>query len=66
MICCVGVVLATILYAYFRRQRLHNLRIQALESASSMITCAQSFDAAASETVTLIQEVEVVSRGYRM
>lgn len=66
MICCIGVVMAVILYAYLRRQRLNNLRVQAVESASAITTSAQSFDAAASETFTLIQEVELVSRGYRM
>ena len=54
------------LYYYFRRQWLHYLRIQAIESASSLTTNAQDFDAAASAGITLIQEVELVSRGYNM
>lgn len=58
--------IALVLYAYLRRQKLDDLRVQAVESASSMTISAQSFDAAASEAITLIQEVEVVSRGYRM
>lgn len=54
------------LYYYLRRQWLHYLRIQAIESASSLTTNAQHFDAAASAGITLIQEVELVSRGYNM
>ncbi|CAF9909272.1 MAG: hypothetical protein ALECFALPRED_005438 [Alectoria fallacina] len=54
------------LYYYFRRQWLHYLRIQAIESASSLTTNAQDFDAAASAGITLIQEVELVSRGYNI
>lgn len=55
-----------VLYAYSRRQRLVNLRMQAVEGASSLTSIAQSFDAVASAALTLIQEVELVSRGYRM
>lgn len=55
-----------ILYYYFRRQWLQYLRTQAIESASSLTTNAQDFDAAASAGITLIQEVELVSRGYNM
>ena len=54
------------LYYYSRRQWLHYLRIQAIESASSLTASAQDFDAAASAGITLIQEVELVSRGYNM
>ena len=58
--------IALALYYYFRRQWLHYLRVQAIESASSLTTNAQYFDAAASAGITLIQEVELVSRGYNM
>ena len=54
------------LYYYFRRQWLQFLRVQAIEGASSLTTNAQDFDAAASAGITLIQEVELVSRGYNM
>ena len=54
------------LYIYFQRQWLHYLRAQAIESASSLTTNAREFDAAASWGITLIQEVELVSRGYNM
>lgn len=54
------------LYYYLRRQWLHYLRIQAIESASSLTINAQHFDAVASAGITLIQEVELVSRGYNI
>lgn len=60
------VAITLTLYYVFRRQWLHNLRIQAIEGASSLTTNAQNFDAAASAGITLIQEVELVSRGYNM
>lgn len=66
MIFGIGMVMAVALYAYLRRKMLNDLRVQAVESASALTASAQSLDAAASETVTLIQEVELVSRGYRM
>lgn len=42
------------------------MRMQAVSSASSYAESAQSFDAVALAAVTLIQEVEVVSRGYKL
>lgn len=59
-------VLLLFIYYYFRHQWLQNLRIQAVESASSLTTSAQEFDAAASAGIAFIQEVELVSRGYNM
>lgn len=55
-----------VLYTYLRQQRLQNLRMQAVGSASSYTESAHSFDAVALAAITLIQEVEVVSRGYHM
>ncbi|KAI9698131.1 MAG: hypothetical protein M1836_004133 [Candelina mexicana] len=55
-----------IFYAYIRRQRLHSLRQQAVDSASSFVDEAQQFDSVASAAITLIQEVELVSRGYKL
>ncbi|MCJ1455073.1 hypothetical protein MMC28_005427, partial [Mycoblastus sanguinarius] len=60
----IGAITSVILYYYFRRQWLHYLRIQAVESASSFIGSAQTFDAVAFAGTTLVQEVELVSRGY--
>lgn len=56
----------TAFYRYFRRQRLHNLRGRAVEVAASYVNASRSFDAVASATVALIQEVELVARGYRL
>ena len=55
-----------IAYYYIRNQWLHYRRAQAVEKASSLMTAAQKFDAAASAGIMLIQEVELVSRGYNM
>jgi uncharacterized membrane protein YcjF (UPF0283 family) len=60
------VVLATLLYAYVRRQWLQYLRQQTLVEISNLVAKAQGLDTATSAAVTLIQEVELVSRGYRM
>ena len=57
---------ATILYYCVRRQWLHYLRTRSVEHATSLTTNAQNFEAAASAGFTLIQEVELVSRGYNL
>ena len=54
------------LYYYSRRQWLHYLRLRSMENATSLTTNAQNFEAAATAAFTLIQEVELVSRGYNM
>jgi hypothetical protein len=60
------VVVAAILYAYVRRQWLQYLRQQTLSEASEFVAKAQEFDSAVAGALTLVQEVELVSRGYRM
>ena len=55
-----------IFYAFAKRQWLKYLRHQAVEAAGTFIGNAQGFDSAASASVVFIQEVELVSRGYRM
>lgn len=59
-------VIGVIFYAFAKRQWLKYLRHQAVEAAASFISNAQGFDSAASASVVFIQEVELVSRGYRM
>ena len=54
------------LYYYVRHRWLHSLRDQAISNAASLTTNAQEFDAAVSAGILLIQEVELVSRGYNM
>jgi hypothetical protein len=62
----VSIVLAAISHAYMRRQWLQSLRQQVLAKSSEFITNAQDFDNATAGALTLVQEVELVSRGYRM
>ena len=57
---------STVVYSYLRRQWLHRLRLRAIENASELTGNMQEFDAAVWAGVTLIQEVELVSRGYHM
>jgi hypothetical protein len=66
LVLAVFVAVGSIIYAYIRRQWLQYLRSQAVDAASTFVARSQAFDAAASAAITLIQEVELVSRGYRM
>lgn len=59
-------VVAISFYIFAKRQWLRDLRHQAVDVATVLVGNAQSLDAAASASVVLIQEVELVSRGYRM
>ncbi len=60
------VSLITLVYAYVRRQWLQYLRQQTLVETRNLVAKAGGLDTAISAAVTLIQEVELVSRGYRM
>lgn len=62
----VVILLAITLYTYMRRQWLQYLRQQSLLEISGFIVKAHDFDTAAAGGLTLVQEVELVSRGYRM
>ncbi|EPS27999.1 hypothetical protein PDE_02944 [Penicillium oxalicum 114-2] len=59
-------VLGVFFYAFAKRQWLKYLRHQAVEAAGAFVRNAQGFDSAASASVVFIQEVELVSRGYRI
>ncbi|KAJ5086028.1 hypothetical protein N7532_010799 [Penicillium argentinense] len=59
-------VLGVIFYAFAKRQWLKFMRHQAVEAAGTFVGNAQGFDSAASASVVFIQEVELVSRGYRI
>ncbi|KAH6675507.1 Mysoin-binding motif of peroxisomes-domain-containing protein [Halenospora varia] len=59
-------LLVVVTYTYLRRQWLQYLRQQILAEVSTFVMKAQDFDAAASSSMSLIQEVELVSRGYRI
>jgi hypothetical protein len=60
------ILLAVMLYAYAKRQWLLYLRQNAVAAATSLVTNLQAFDASSSAALTLVQEVELVSRGYRI
>ncbi|KAJ5763577.1 hypothetical protein N7533_002258 [Penicillium manginii] len=59
-------VLGVLFYAFAKRQWLKFLRHQAVDAAGTFVGNAQGFDSAASASVVFIQEVELVSRGYRI
>ncbi|KAK4145447.1 Mysoin-binding motif of peroxisomes-domain-containing protein [Dichotomopilus funicola] len=52
--------------AYLRQQWLRYLRNQALGEVTTFVARAQDFDGASSAALSLVQEVELVSRGYRI
>lgn len=52
--------------AYIRQQWLKWVREQALAEITTFVSKAQDFDSASSAAVALVQEVELVSRGYRL
>ena len=60
------IAVAIAFYAFAKRQWLRYLRHQAVDVASVLVGNAQALDSVASASVVLIQEVELVSRGYRM
>ena len=60
------VTLAVVSYAFMRRRWLQYLRQQTLAEASEFVAKSQEFDAVAAGALSLVQEVELVSRGYRM
>ena len=59
-------VLATLGYAYIRRQWLKFLRRHAVSTASAMTANWQAFEMSSSSALAFIQEVELVSKGYRL
>jgi hypothetical protein len=60
------VVAALLSHAYIRQQWLRYLREQAMTEVTSFVSMSQDLDSASSAAANLIQEVELVSRGYRM
>ncbi|KAL8929634.1 MAG: hypothetical protein Q9172_000430 [Xanthocarpia lactea] len=62
----VAVLICSFFYLFFRRQWLYWLRDQVSRSASTLVTDARNLDAVVSASINLIQEVELVSRGYRI
>ena len=60
------VAVGVVSQAYLRQQWLRYLRNQALGEVTTFVARSQDFDSASSAAMSLIQEVELVSRGYRM
>lgn len=52
--------------AYIRQRWARYVREQALAEVTTFTTTSQDFDSVVSAAVALVQEVELVSRGYRM
>jgi hypothetical protein len=52
--------------AYIRQQWLRYLRQQSVAEVTNFVARSQDFDSATSAAIVLIQEVELVSRGYRI
>lgn len=59
-------VTATISYAFARRQWLKHLRNQALHTASILVANLHAFELSTGAALSLVQEVELVSKGYRV
>jgi len=59
-------VAVTILWRFIRKAWLQRVRAQAVDGVSELTTSAQTFDAAISAAISVIQEVELVARGYRI
>jgi hypothetical protein len=57
---------ASAVYGYMRRQWLQYLRQEAVDGASALVANLQAFEASTSSALALIQEVELVTRGYRL
>ncbi|GAB7364425.1 hypothetical protein MBLNU230_g4966t1 [Neophaeotheca triangularis] len=59
-------VVAIVGYSYIRRQWLKYLRQQAVDAVSTLTTNWQAYEVAGTSTLAFIQEVELVSKGYRL
>ena len=59
------VAFTTVICVLVRQQWLKYVRSQAIDNASTLVANAQNFNTVASSAIALIQEVELVSRGYR-
>jgi hypothetical protein len=59
-------LIAIVAYAYVRRQWLKYLRHQAVGAASNLTNNWQAFEVSSTSALQFIQEVELVSKGYRL
>lgn len=63
MLCAAAVLLGQV---YMKRQWLRYRRSQSLSEITSFVENSHNFDSASGAAISLIQEVELVSRGYRL
>ncbi|KAF5582497.1 hypothetical protein FPANT_8520 [Fusarium pseudoanthophilum] len=63
VLCAAAVLLGQV---YMKRQWLRYRRSQSLSEITSFVENSHNFDSASGAAVSLIQEVELVSRGYRL
>ncbi|EGX52848.1 hypothetical protein TWF173_009780 [Orbilia oligospora] len=61
-----SMVLALLVFAHLRRKKLRHLRTDAISAAEQFVENCQMFDVVVGNAITLIQEIELVSRGYRL
>lgn len=66
LVVAVLIAVATAVYGHMHRQWLQYLRQDAVDGASALVTNLQAFEASTSSAIALIQEVELVTRGYRL
>ena len=63
LLCFVSV--GVVAYTYIRRQWLKYVRQQAVAAAADLAANLQAYEQSSAAVLSLIQEVELVSRGYR-
>ncbi|KAL2757488.1 hypothetical protein ACRALDRAFT_2118323 [Sodiomyces alcalophilus JCM 7366] len=61
-----GAIAVGVARVFMRRQWLRYRRHQALSEVATLVSNSQEFDDVTSAAISLIQEVELVSRGYRI
>ncbi|QIW95866.1 hypothetical protein AMS68_001384 [Peltaster fructicola] len=66
LVLVVYILLAVAGYVYCRRQYLKYLRRRALEAATSLTASWQGYEVSSTSAISFIQEVELVSKGYRL
>ncbi|CCC06487.1 unnamed protein product [Sordaria macrospora k-hell] len=62
----VAVAVGLVAHLYIRKQWLRYVRNKALAEVATFVAKSQDWDSATSAALSLIQEVELVSRGYRL
>jgi Mysoin-binding motif of peroxisomes len=58
--------MAVVMYAYARRKSVQRVRHAAVEALSDLIMQSHALDSVGRSALGLIQEIEIVSRGYEM